>query len=123
MSPARAFALIIGLAYAGIGIAGFGAGGSSLQTTQLAIFDVNFVHNLVHLAIGGFGLLAYALGAGTARVYGQTLGVVLAVVGLSGLLPQPLVGVVPVGGADIALHLVTAALALYAVRLEPLPEV
>lgn len=122
MSPARAFALIIGLAYVGVGIIGFKVSGSSLATTQLAIFDVNVVHNLVHLAIGGCGLMAYTLGAGVSRVYGQTLGVVLAVVGLSGLLPQPLLGLLPVGGADIALHLATAAVALYAVRAEPLPE-
>jgi hypothetical protein len=113
MVTPRLFAGAFGLVYLVVTVLGFLVTGFSQATTQLVVFDLNFVHNLVHLVIGAFGVLAYVGGAGISRLYSQVLGIVLAVVAFAGLLPQPLLGVVPVGGADIVLHALTAIIALW----------
>jgi hypothetical protein len=113
MVTPKLFAGALGVVYLVVTVAGFLVTGFSQETSKLVVFDLNLVHNLVHLAIGAFGVLAYVGGEGVSRLYSQVLGIVLAVVAFAGLLPQPLLGVVPVGGADIVLHAFTAILALY----------
>jgi hypothetical protein len=49
-----------------------------------------------------------------ARLYAQVVGMVLLEVALAGFLPQPLLGILPIGGADIFLHAATGALGAYA---------
>ena len=114
MSLARSFAGITGVSYVLLGLLGFAVTGTSLETRRLLVFDINVVHNLVHLLIGGSGLAAYAAGRGSSSLYAQVVGVVLSVVAVAGFLPQAFLGLIPLGGADILLHAVTAAVGLYA---------
>jgi Domain of unknown function (DUF4383) len=124
-SPARTFAGVFGAVYLIVGAVGFAVTGASQATHQLIVFDINALHNVVHLAIGALGVVAFASGAVASRAYALGLAVVYAVVAVAGLAAQPFLGIIPVGGADIALHTGTAAVALAAFlasgRRQPLP--
>jgi hypothetical protein len=113
MPLSRLYALVLGAVYVLVGLVGFVVA-PGLEPRPLVIFDINLVHNLVHLALGIAGLAAYFGGFGTSRLYAQVVGTVLLVVALAGFLPQPLLGILPIGGADIFLHAATGALGLYA---------
>lgn len=109
-------ALTFGVIYLLGGILGFFTvfGGSATLTSKslFNLFPVNLVHNLVHVVIGVAGLAA-ASDVRNARTYCQVFAIVLLVLGLLGFLsPHPL-GLVYLGGADIALHLVSGALLAY----------
>ena len=107
MNISRIYALAFGAVYTLVGIIGF-AVAPTMQTHDLVIFPVNALHNAVHLAVGLVGLAAFF----TARdvAYGRGMAVLFAVLTVAGFLPQPLLGLVPLGGWDIALHAATAIL-------------
>jgi len=127
MTVARAFALALGVAVLAVGALGFlrpltDAGGDGLFVTGdahlLGVFHVNWLHNLVHLGTGLLGLAAAAR-TPSARLFAQALGVVYTLVFLIGLFTDDFLGLLPLNGADNALHLATAATAL-AVGFTPL---
>jgi hypothetical protein len=95
-----------------VGLVGFLVA-PGVETHQLVIFDINLPHDVVHLALGLGGLAAYFGGGTASRLYAQVVGVVLLIVAQAGFLPQPLLGLLPVGGADIVLHALTGLLGLY----------
>lgn len=107
MNIARIYALVFGAVYTLVGIVGFFVA-PTLAIHNLIIFPVNALHNGVHLGVGLLGLAAFF----TARevVYGRGMAVLFVVLTLAGLLPQPLLGLVPLGGWDIGLHAATAVL-------------
>lgn len=87
------------------GMVGMRMGGSS--TMLLGLFPVNLLHNLVHLAFGIWGVIAgrserssvvYALGSGAAYL----------LLGVLGMFTDSVLGMVPIGGYDVVLHLVLA---------------
>lgn len=79
----------------------------------LGIFEVDAVHNVVHILTGGLALLA-AGSAMYARRYFQAFGVVYAIVFLIGLVQgDTVLGLFPVNAADHVLHAAIAGLALY----------
>ena len=103
---------VFGGAYALIGLAGFtvtGFGG----TGTLIIFDLSVLHNIVHFVIGASGVAAYVVGPAAARMFCQVVGVVLAVLAIVGIVISDPLGILPIGGADIALHCVSALVLLY----------
>ncbi|MBO0681881.1 MAG: DUF4383 domain-containing protein [Candidatus Dormibacteraeota bacterium] len=111
MNLARLYAIAFGAVYTVVGLIGF-AVSSTLATANLVIFPVNVLHNLVHLVVGLAGIAAFATGRQVA--YCRAMAVVFALVTVAGFLPQPLLGVLPIGGADIPLHAATALLAALA---------
>ena len=111
MNLARLYAIAFGAVYTAVGLIGF-AVSSTLATANLVIFPVNVLHNLVHLLVGLVGIAAFATGRQVA--YCRAMAVVFALVTVAGFLPQPLLGVLPIGGADIPLHAATALLAALA---------
>jgi hypothetical protein len=113
MALSRLYAVVFGGVYLLVGLVGL-AIAPGMESRPLLIFDINLAHNLVHLALGIGGLAAFAAGAGASRFYAQAVGVVLLVVALAGFLPQPLLGILPIGGADILLHALTGAIGVYA---------
>ncbi|MGH7749300.1 MAG: DUF4383 domain-containing protein [Candidatus Dormibacteria bacterium] len=124
MNPVKAFAGVFGAVYLLVGVVGFAVTGASQQTHQLlGLFDLNALHNVVHIAIGALGLAAYAGGVSVARSYALGLAVVYAVVAVAGFLPQQFLGIIPIGGADIALHTGTAVVALAAFMASRQPTV
>jgi hypothetical protein len=80
----------------------------------LGLFPVNLLHDLVHLAFGIWGLIAYR-SFDSARTYARATAVIYAVFALMGLVPalSTTFGLVPLFGHDVWLHLVLAAGAAY----------
>ncbi len=117
---ARMFALIFGAIYLVIGLLGFVTTGGSMDASDAAprlmgLFPINVAHNIVHILIGLWGLLSYRSDDGSVA-YARGLAILYALVGIMGLLPAPFrntFGLMPIFGADVALHLLTAAIAAY----------
>lgn len=80
----------------------------------LGLFPVNPVHNVLHLAIGAWGLVA-ARAHRPARRYAATLAVIYGILAVMGLIPglSTLFGLAPLFGHDVWLHGLTALLAAY----------
>ena len=78
----------------------------------LGIFPINALHNIVHLVIGA-ALLYGSTRTATAKMVARVVAVVYLVVGVLGLVAPDTFGLMPIGGADILLHLGTAAILLY----------
>lgn len=124
-SLARMAAGVFGAVYALVGVLGFlpFLGGSyGLDAHNLlGLFAVNVVHNIVHLAVGLAGLGAYSGGEATSVMFARTVGVVYALLAVVGIFAGSgnFLGLVPIGGLDIGLHAVTAAVLLYVGFMAP----
>ncbi len=121
----RTFALLFGIVFLAVGIAGFVPGlahpatHEGLTMTQgsamlLGLFPVNILHNVVHLLFGLWGLAAYR-SVGGAVGYFRAVAVIYALLTILGLLPQTntLFGLVPLQGNDVWLHALLAIVAAY----------
>jgi hypothetical protein len=115
-STPQTVAMVFGVVYLVVAILGFlpFLGGSYTQTPNnlLGLVPINLLHNIVHLIIGIAGIAA-AASLGGARTYLKTFGIVLLLLGLLGLFVQSPFGLVPIGGFDVAIHLVTGAVLTY----------
>ena len=116
MSTVRRFALIFGIVFLLVGIAGFipgittnydelTAAGNESDAKLLGIFEVSVLHNIVHLAFGVIGLLA-ARSATSARGFLLGGGFVYLALWAYGLLidQQSDANFVPLNTADNWLH-------------------
>ncbi|HEX6999329.1 MAG TPA: DUF4383 domain-containing protein [Gammaproteobacteria bacterium] len=123
----RNFALVYGIVFLLVGIAGFvpgfvtpmGPADPPLEVTAGAgrlfgFFPVNYLHNIVHIAFGVWGLAVYRNASG-AVMYARAVAVVYAVLTVLGLIPaaNTLFGLVPLHSHDVWLHLLLAAIAAY----------
>jgi hypothetical protein len=124
---ARYFALISGIIYVLIGIFGFvpgmvatpGTGGPEVIVNEgygylLGTFPINILHNLVHLAVGAWGLFSYRSYV-RARTYSRGLAIFYGVLAIMGLLPvlNTTFGLIPIFGNNVWLHALTALIAAY----------
>jgi NAD/NADP transhydrogenase beta subunit len=115
-SPARVYALAVGVVLVAAGIIGFfyEAAFSSDESVRSAVFgllDVNGWHNVVHIATGLLGILAARTLAG-ARTYCLGFAIVYLVVCLWGFVvgnDGSILSIVPVNTEDNILHLLLAA--------------
>lgn len=80
----------------------------------LGLFPINAIHNLFHLAIGGFGLYGWR-NYQTARFFSQAFGISLTILTIFGLVPplNTIFGLMPVYSHDIWLHGLEAIAGLY----------
>lgn len=123
----RRFALIFGLVFLLVGIAGFvpplmtavhldhpGLAVGSGYDLLLGLFPVNLAHNVVHLAFGVWGLIAYR-SLGAAKLYARGVAIVYAVLTVAGVVPtfDTLFGLTPLFGNNIWLHALLAIAAGY----------
>jgi hypothetical protein len=133
----RTFALVLGIVLLLVGIAGFipglvshaepvtgaapgdpGAAPAEAVVDAygylLGLFPVNALHNLVHIAWGLFGIIAYRSLSG-ARAFAKASAVVYAVLTVFGLIPglNTLFGLVPMFGHDVWLHALIAIASAY----------
>src|SRR5829696_9162802 len=123
----RRFALVVGIIYLVIGIAGFipglvqGPGYPDLAVNALSgdllgLFPVNVVHHIVHLLVGVLGIAAYRA-FDSARLYARGLSIVYAVLAVMGLISAANLhtkfGLTPLFSHDVWLHAGTAAIAAY----------
>jgi hypothetical protein len=114
MTAIQRVATISGAIFVLVSLAGFTPIGMGVMQMDgngagmlLGMFPVNALHNVVHLLFGIWGLwagrtaarsLTYALGSGGAYL----------LLGVLGLFTDSLLGIVPIGGYDVYLHLVLA---------------
>ena len=98
-----------------VGILGFVPGVTSADGLLLGIFQVDALHNVVHLLTGVLAIVA-ALGAGTySRLFFQVFGVVYALVTIVGFVQgNTVLGLFPVNMADNVLHILITVFALWA---------
>ncbi len=129
MSLAQRFAQVFGIIYLVIGILGFipvapflvGALPNVIGPFNgllLGLFPVNWLHNLAHIAIGAAGLASYRSPVG-ARSYALAIGVLYLVLFLVGLVLPNFFRLLPLGGWDLILHLVSALIAFGAYFTSP----
>jgi hypothetical protein len=116
-TPAQLFALLFGLVYLAVGVAGFAVTGFSdfagMHHDKLLIFSVNPAHNVIHLAMG-LAWLAAAPHHRPAKAANLVLGVVLGLVTVLGLFGgMGMLGMSGLADPDNFLHLATATLSLY----------
>jgi hypothetical protein len=109
----RILALVLGIVFTLVGIAGFFVS-SSMTVGNLMGFDVDLVHNLVHLITGLAGLAAAF--TGWSRQFNQIFGIIYIIVGIAGLIPAlyfdgRLLGLMHINAADNVLHLVVGVVA------------
>src|ERR1700738_4135587 len=94
-------ALVFGAIYLAVGIIGFlpFLGGSVTLTNSklLGLFNINLVHNLVHIVIGIAGLAAAASLANSRR-FCQVVGVILMLLGVLGVFVANPLGLLYIGG-------------------------
>ncbi len=124
----RYFAIAAGAVYALVGLMGFVPGllqpvppgapplaVDSFYGYLMGLFPVNVLHNLVHLAIGAWGIFAYTGGIAASRTFARGLAVVYALFAVMGFIPvlNTTFGLVPLFSHDIWLHAATAAIAAY----------
>lgn len=121
----RTFALIFGIVFLAVGIAGFVPGlsqplheGHPAVTGNagqlLGLFPVNELHNAVHILFGLWGLAA-SRSLGGAVLYGRGVAIIYGVLTIAGFVPslQTLFGFVPLYGNDIWLHGLLALVGAY----------
>ena len=112
-SVARLFGVVLVL----VGVLGFLFPSSfgMASTMFVGTFEVNVVHNLVHVLVGVWGLAAARTPAG-ATAFCKQAGVLFLLLAVLGFIPatvRMLANLVPIGGNDAYLHLVLAVILLY----------
>lgn len=119
--PATMFALAFGAVYLVVGILGFFVTGFDNwvenDTNEFLLwFEVNPLHNVVHLLVGGALLAGWATGERGARAISMLVGATYLVVGIAGFYATGNEwNVLSLNTADNWLHLGTAAVAFAAV--------
>jgi hypothetical protein len=122
----KTFALIFGIIYVIAGISGFvpalnphhadmpPIAVDSFYGRALGLFPVNILHNLVHLAIGAWGIIGSRSVSG-ARLFARGLAILYGLLAILGLIPatNTMFGLVPIYGNDVWLHAGTALIAAY----------
>ena len=123
----RNFAMFMGMVFLTVGLLGFfpgvvsppplGAPNLAMDTGYgylLGLFPVNVFHNLVHMAVGVWGLIASRTLAGSMS-FARGLAIFYGVLTIMGLIPglNTTFGLIPIFGHDIWLHAVTAGVAAY----------
>ncbi|HEX2827823.1 MAG TPA: DUF4383 domain-containing protein [Burkholderiales bacterium] len=133
----RAFALAIGIVFLAIGVLGFISPLVTPAPEQapdvrftyyygylFGILPVNYFVNLVHMAMGAWGITA-SRSAGGSRAYAKTIAVISGALAIVGLVPalNTLFGLAPVYGNDVWLHAIAAIAAAFFGWLTPRPSI
>jgi hypothetical protein len=135
----RYCALIIGILFAVVGIAGFLPGLVSLPPAGapvpvdaspnlyaagfgyiLGLFPTNLLHNIVRIIVGSLGIASYT-SSGGARLYNRAFAIAYALIAIMGLLPiaQTTFGLMPIFGNNVWFNALTAAVAAYFGFVQP----
>jgi hypothetical protein len=101
---ARTVAAVFGAIYLLVGLVGF-----VLESPLLGVFEVNALHNIVHIVLGAI-LLYGATSTPAAVMTTRWVGALLILLGIIGIPFPDGFDLVPLGGNDIWLHLATGAI-------------
>ena len=111
MTTVQRIALVFGVVFLIVALAGFFTPGGTSMRADLAtaphlfgLFPVNLLHNIVHLLFGIWGLAASRSWSGAVS-YARITGVIYLVLAVLGFVAPEGFGLVPLGGHDIWLHL------------------
>lgn len=113
--------LVFGIIYILVGLSGFLVTGDvpfiGKEGNPLIVFNVNGLHNVVHLLIGLALAGAAASSASASRSINMTVGVVYLALGLLGwFITDTALNIVALNAADHVLHLVSGALLIAVAR-------
>lgn len=118
-TPASLYAGLIGAVLVVVGILGFfyssSFGDPGEVDAVLGVFDVNAWHNIVHIASGALGLLAFMAGLAASRTYALAFGAIYVVVAVWGFViggGESILGFIPVNGEDNVLHVILGVLGI-----------
>lgn len=106
---------IAGLAFVVVGLLGFTVSGGHHAVGMeggklLGLFQVNMLHNFVHLAVGALLIGGAMAGARAAKGINMLVGVIYLAVGVAGLfILDSSVNIIALNGLDNTLHLVAGA--------------
>jgi hypothetical protein len=106
----RTIAAIFGVIYLVAGIAGF-----VLDSPLFGLFEVNTLHNIVHIVLGA-ALLYAMMNAATAAMANRWIGLLLIALGVLGFFVANPFNIIPIGDKDIWLHLASGVV-LFGVSL------
>ena len=106
MGLARTISAVFGAVYLLVGVLGF-----VLTTPLLGLFEVNALHNIVHVVLGAV-LLYGAMSSAAALQATRWVGALLILLGILGFVSADGFGLVPLGGNDIWLHLASGIVLL-----------
>ncbi len=100
---------ILGVVFVVVGLLGF------VNDPVLGVFEVDMLHNVIHILSGVLALAAVGMGADMMRLYAKAFGAVYAVVGVVGfVMPGDMIlGLFEANLADDLLHVAIAAVLLY----------
>jgi hypothetical protein len=112
INAAKAYSLLVGAVLIVAGVVGFFyesqfTSDESVRDAVFGVLDVNGWHNVVHIATGALGLVAFAAGAASSRAYALGLGLVYAVVAIWGFAigdGESILSIIPVNTEDSVLH-------------------
>jgi GTP cyclohydrolase III len=99
---------ILGVVFLAIGVLGF------VSDPLLGIFEVDTLHNIIHILSGALALVAVSMGANAMNTFSRIFGVVYGIVAVLGFVSgDNVLGLIMVNAADNVLHLVLAVIFLY----------
>jgi Domain of unknown function (DUF4383) len=100
-------AMVFGVLFIAVGALGLASSGGMQMSPAmlLGLFPVNVLHNVVHIAIGVWGVLA-ARSFSSAVTYCKLAGFAYLCLAALGLVVPTFFGLIPLGGNDVFLHAV-----------------
>ena len=105
---AKTVVMVLGVVFALIGLMGF-----FMESPLFGMFEVDTVHNWIHL-LSGVVALALSRSESGAKIYAKVFGIVYALVTVLGFaMNGDVLGIFRANGADNILHLVLAAVLLW----------
>lgn len=111
----KQLALYFGIVLAAVGVLGFVPGVTNEQGLLLGIFQVDAIHNIIHLATGLVGILVALMWSSHASLYFKVFGVVYGLVTVVGFIQgDSVLNLIAVNMADNVLHVAITAFALWA---------
>jgi hypothetical protein len=116
-SPNRLLGAVFGVVYLLVGLAGFavtgGVGFAATDGKPLIVFDVNPLHNIVHILVGALLAVGAWQGPRIAKSVNTLVGAVYLLVGIVGLfMIGTSANILALNGADNVLHFASAILLL-----------
>lgn len=109
----KTLAWVFGIVFLAVGILGFVPGVTS-NNVLLGIFEVDTVHNIIHILSGALAIAGVLMGMVWTRRYFQVFGLVYALVTVIGFVQgDTVLGLITTNMADHLLHLVLSVALLW----------